>query len=77
MELRLVKFTVLLFSVLVAMCQLQGKFVVSLGMHHVKAVQSAQNISLAHLRAKSIFQDLIHLLLQELTLNTEKRPKKF
>ena len=39
--------TMLLSSVLVVMCQLQGKSVVLQGMHRAKAVQSAQDISLA------------------------------
>ena len=77
MELWVVKCTMLLSYVLDVMCLWQGKCVVLLGMPHAKAVQSAQNISLALLQPKLIFQDLIYLLLQEPITNTEKRLRRF
>ena len=45
-EHQLLRFIMLLFSVLDVMCQLQGKFVDLLDMHLVKGVPSAQKLFL-------------------------------
>jgi len=71
------KSTELLSSVLVVMCQLQGKCAVLQGMHCANAVQSTQDTSLAQWQAKFVCQDSTHLLLQEPTINTEMRHKIF
>lgn len=42
----MLRFTTLLFSVLVVMCQLQGRVVDLLDMHLVKGVPSAQKLFL-------------------------------